>query len=81
MEELLNLIPLERGVNLLISKLPEGLEIEASLAKGDHPYLGTEHIKADLSYNILQGLCDSIEETTDDRGETVIRLLIRQNSI
>lgn len=80
-EELLNLIPLEGGVNLLISKLPEGLEVEASLARGEHQYLEAEHIKDDLSYDILQGLCDSIEETTNDRNETVIRLLIRQNSI
>ncbi len=80
-EELLNLIPLEKGVNLVIVKSDKCLEVEAVLAKGDTPYLSRECVKAELGYTILEGLCEKIEEQSNDLGETVIRLTIRQNSI
>lgn len=79
-EELLNLIPLDNGVSLLITKSDKGLELEAILAKGDHHFLSPEHIKDDLSYSILEGLCDRIEEE-DIMDETAIRMTIRQNNI
>jgi polar amino acid transport system ATP-binding protein len=80
-EELLNLIPLDNGVSLIITKSEKGLELEAVLAKGEHLYLSPEHIKDDLSYSILEGLCDKIDEDENEMGETVIRLTIRQNNI
>ena len=80
-EELLNLIPLEKGVNLVIAKSDKCLEVEAVLAKGDQPYLSQECIKEELGYTILEGLCEKIEEESNDMGETVVRLTIRQNSI
>ena len=80
-EELLNLIPLDNGVSLIITKLEKGLELEAVLAKGEHLYLSPEHIKDDLSYSILEGLCDKIDEDENEMGETVIRLTIKQNTI
>lgn len=80
-EELLNLIPLEKGANLVIVKSDKGLEVEVVLAKGAEPYLSHESVKGELGYTILEGLCESIVEETNDLGETVIRLTIRQNSI
>ncbi|MBR4298776.1 MAG: amino acid ABC transporter ATP-binding protein [Bacteroidales bacterium] len=80
-EELLNLIPLDEGVKLLISKSDKGLEVEATLAKGAHPYLSPEHVKDELSYNIIEGLCEKIEEETNENNESVIRVAIRQNTI
>lgn len=80
-EELLNLIPLENGVNMVIVKSDRGLDVQAVLAKGAQPYLSQESIMNELGYTILEGLCEKIEEETNDLGESVIRLAIRQNSI
>lgn len=80
-EELLNLIPLDNGVSLVLSKSDKGLELEATLAKGEHPYLSGEYIKDDLSYSILEGLCEKIEEDVNEMNETVIRMVIKQVTI
>ena len=80
-EELLNLIPLDEGVNLLVAKSEKGLEIEAALPKSDEPYLSKDSIKDDLSYSILEGLCERIEEGTNESNDTVIRMTLRQNTI
>ena len=80
-EELLNLIPLDGGVSLVLTKSDKGLELEATLPKGEHPYLSGEHIKDELSYSILTGLCEKIAEDVNEMGETVIRLTIQQKTI
>ena len=80
-EELLNLIPLDEGVNLLVAKSEKGLEIEAALPKSDEPYLSKDSIKDDLSYSILEGLCERIEEGTNESNDTVIRMTLKQNTI
>ena len=80
-EELLNLIPLDNGATIVITKTDKGLIVEMTLPKGEHPYLSGDDIKDDLSYNIISGLCESIEEKTNETNETVIRMTIRQNTI
>ena len=80
-EELLNLIPLDDGATIVITKSDKGLELEVTLAKGEHPYLSGEYIKDDLSYSILEGLCERIEEDVNELNETVIRMTIQQNTI
>ena len=80
-EELLNLIPLDEGVNLLITKSDRTLDIEAVLKRSENPYLAEGNIKDELSYSILQGLCEKIEESVNEINETVIRMTIRQNTI
>lgn len=80
-EELLNLIPLNKGVNILITKSNMELKVEATLPKGEHSYLSPEHIRDDLSYSILEGLCESIEEEVNENNETIIQLTINQNTI
>ena len=80
-EELLNIIPLDNGVNLVITKLDKGLKVEAILAKGEQPYLSGDDITDNLGYTILEGLCESIEEVYNEPGETVIRLIIKENPI
>lgn len=77
-EELLNLIPLDNGVNLVLTKSDKGLELEATLTKGEHPYLSGEYIKDDLSYSILEGLCEKIKEDINEMNETVIHMTIKQ---
>ena len=57
------------------------MEVEAVLAKGKHPYLSAEYIKDDLSYSILEGLCENIQEYVNESEDTVIRMTIRQNKI
>lgn len=80
-EELLNLISLDEGVSLVITKSHNGIELEAVLAKGEHPYLSPEHVKDELSFSILEGLCESIKEYVNESDDTVIRLTIKQNTI
>ena len=80
-EELLNIIPLDKGVVLIITKLEKGLKIEATLPFSEVPYLSSESMKEELSYAILEGLCESIVEAPNEMGETVIQLSIKQNSI
>ena len=80
-EELLNLIPLEEGVKLLVAKSEKGLEIEAVLPKSEEPYLSKDSIKDDLSYSILESLCENIQEYVNESEDTVIRMTIRQNKI
>lgn len=79
-EELLNLIPLDNGVNLVLTKSDKGLELEATLTKGEHPYLSGEYIKDDLSYSILKGLCEKIKEDINEMNETVIHMTIKQTT-
>lgn len=79
-EELLNLIPLDNGVNLVLTKSDKGLELEATLTKGEHPYLSGEYIKDDLSYSILEGLCEKIKEDINEMNETVIHMTIKQTT-
>lgn len=80
-EELLNLIPLDDGLTLIIAKSKKGLMVEAVLPKTGKTYLTQDHIKDDLSYSILEGLCESIEEEVNEMNETVIRMTIKQNTI
>ena len=80
-EELLNLIPLEGGVNLVLTKSDKLLELEATLPSCGHPYLSDDYLNDDLSYSIINGLCESISEEINEMNETVIRIKIRQNSI
>ena len=80
-EELLNLIPLDDGLTLIIAKSKKGLMVEAVLPKAGKTYLAQDHVKDDLSYSILEGLCESIEEEVNEMNETVIRMIIKQNTI
>ena len=80
-EELLNLVPLEEGLSILITKSDQTLLVEAVLPKGEQKYLLQDHIKDELSYSILEGLCEKIEENINEMNETVIRMTIRQNTI
>lgn len=80
-EELMNLIPLDNGVNLVITKTDKGVDIEATLAKRETPYLSQQSMEDDLSYTILSGLCEKIDEGTNEFNQSVIRLSIKQNSL
>lgn len=80
-EELLNLLPLDGGLRLVISRTETELEVEAILPDSSRAYLSHENVQDDLSYTIIEGMCSSIDETVNESGEKSIRLKIQKNSI
>lgn len=75
-EELLNLLPLDNGLRLIISKLKKGLQVEAFLRDTGCSYLSQDEVKDELSYSIISGICNSIEEISQKSNLKVIRLKI-----
>lgn len=78
-EELLNLLPLDDGVRLVIAKLDKGLQVEALLPDPDRTYISYDSLDDELSYSIIQGMCQEIEEFVNESSEKVIRLVIKNN--
>lgn len=76
-EELLNILPLEEGLRLIITKTEKGLCVKALLHDVNRHYLSEENIKDDLSYSIIKGMCKEIEEVVNEAGRKVIRLTIK----
>lgn len=78
-EELLNLLPLDDGLRLILSKSDRGLVIEAILEDSGRTYMSEDDIADDLSYMIVSSKCDSIEETVNESDEKVIRLTLKES--
>ena len=78
-EELINLLPLDNGLRLILSKNDKGLVIEAILEDSTKTYLSEEYVADDLSYMIISNKCSSIEETVNETKEKVIRLTLNQS--
>lgn len=72
-EEALNLISLDKGMSLKISKAEQQVRmiIEMTVEDLGVPYLDGDSCKDDLSFSILQGLCDVM----DERVEGHVRIL------
>lgn len=81
-EETLNLIPLERGVKILLSKHEQKVRMSLDLRIPDTgtTYLDEAKCQDELSLNLLQGLCEIIEEHTEG-DEHVIHLEINQERL
>lgn len=75
-EELLNLLPLNDGLVLSISKsaVTNSLEVDAVLEDKGKEYLSHERLSDDLSYLIISGMCDTISEYIDENGDKNIHL-------
>lgn len=78
-EELINLLPLDNGLRLILSKNDNGLVIEAILEDSTKTYLSEEYVADDLSYMIISNKCSSIEEAVNETKEKVIRLTLNQS--
>lgn len=67
-EELLNLIPLDSGVELRLSKCDNEvrMSIDATLPDKGVDYLNDEAAVDMLSFSLLSGLCDLMTETSED---------------
>lgn len=63
-EESLNLVPLENGAKLLLSKVENEVRMSLDITVNDMgiSYIDEKSCRDDLSLNLLQGLCDILEE-------------------
>ena len=78
-EELLNLLPLEDGLKLVMSKNDKGIVIEAILKSAGITFLSEDTLTDNLSYMIISSKCSAIEETVNESDEKVIRLTLKEN--
>ncbi|MBO7280890.1 MAG: amino acid ABC transporter ATP-binding protein [Bacteroidaceae bacterium] len=63
-EESLNLVPLENGAKLLLSKVENEVRMSLDITVNDMgiSYIDEKSCRDDLSLNLLQGICDILEE-------------------
>lgn len=80
-EEFLNLVPLDEGVRLLVSKSVDNLHlnVDAWLPDSNRIYIDKSSLDEDLSYAILVGMCELIEESVDDSGGKHVHLQLKEN--
>lgn len=71
-EELLNLIPLDNKVEVVLSKFDNEVRMSLDFSFNDRgfDYLSEDNVSDDnfISFNILKGLCDVIEESVENKN-------------
>lgn len=82
-EELLNLLPLEKGLDLVLSKSDTEvrMSLDVTLPFSDTMYLDPMQAKDDLSLNIISGLCEVMLETTNEEGCKLIHLELNKERL
>ena len=82
-EELLNLLPLENGLDLVLSKSDTEvrMSLDVTLPFSETMYLDPMHAKDDLSLNIISGLCEVMLETTNEVGCKLIHLELNKERL
>ena len=82
-EELLNLLPLENGVNLVLAKSDNEvrMSLDVVLPFSETMYLDQMQTKDDLSLSIIEGLCEVMQETTDEEGRKLIHLELNKERL
>ena len=82
-EELLNLLPLENGLDLVLSKSDTEvrMSLDVSLPYSEKMYLDPMQAKDDLSLSIIEGLCEVVQETTDEVGRKSIHLELNKDRL
>ena len=82
-EELLNLLPLEQGVQLMLSKSDTEVRmmLDVVLPPSDVMYLDATQAKDELSLSIVEGLCEKIQETVDEDGNKLIHLELNKERL
>lgn len=78
-EELLNILPLNDGLLLSISKSAanSSLTIDVVMKDKGKDYLSPENMAEDLSYMIISGICSKIYEFIDENGDRSFHLEIK----
>lgn len=81
-EEILNLIPLDNGVNLILSKADHQVRMSLDIILDDTgvSYMDAATCKDELSLSLIQGLCDVMEESGDG-NQRIIHLELSQESL
>ena len=81
-EESLNLMPLDKGVNLKLSKAEQQVRmiLEMSAENTGASLLDERSCKDDLSLSILQGLCDVLEERVE-RSQRILHMELGQERL
>ena len=81
-EESLNLIPLERGVRLLLSKGDQQVRMSLDVTVEDQgvSYIDEESCADDLSLSMLQGLCEVLEERVE-AGQRILHMELNQERL
>ena len=82
-EELLNLLPLENGVDLVLAKSDNEvrMSLDVVLPFSETMYLDQMQTKDDLSLSIIEGLCEVMQETTDEEGRKLIHLELNKERL
>ena len=82
-EELLNLLPLENGVDLVLAKSDNEvrMSLDVALPLSDTMYLDPIQAKDELSLSIIEGLCEVMQETTDEEGRKLIHLELNKERL
>ena len=82
-EELLNLLPLENGLDLVLSKSDTEvrMSLDVTLPFSEKMYLDPMQAKDDLSLSIVEGLCEVIQETVDEDGRKHIHLELNKDRL
>ena len=82
-EELLNLLPLEEGVKLELSKADNEVRMSLNviLPSSDEHYLDMMQAKDELSFTIINGLCEVVQESKNEAGNKLIHLELNKESL
>ena len=82
-EEMLNLLPLENGVDLVLAKSDNEVRMSLDVAFpfSETMYLDPMQTKDDLSLSIIEGLCEVMQETTDEEGRKLIHLELNKERL
>ena len=82
-EELLNLLPLENGLVLVLSKSDTEvrMSLDVTLPFSETMYLDAMQAKDDLSLSIIGGLCEVMLETTNEEGRKLIHLELNKERL
>jgi polar amino acid transport system ATP-binding protein len=81
-EESLNILPLENGVKLILSKSEHEVRISLDLIVDDCgiSYIDGASDDIELSLSLIRGLCDVLEERVDD-GKRILHLELSKESL
>ena len=82
-EELLNLLPLENGLDLMLAKsdIEVRMSLDVTLPFTETMYLDPAQAKDDLSLSLIEGLCEVMQETTDEEGRKLIHLELNKDRL
>ena len=82
-EELLNLLPIENGLDLMLAKSDTEvrMSLDITLPFTETMYLDPTQAKDELSLSLIKGLCEVIQETTDEEGRKFIHLELNKDSL